>query len=718
MKYILVFTTYFLIFNNFILADQLNLTKKEKDWIKQHSVVKVSNQSDWAPCDYNRNGVARGYSVDLIKKLAEKSGIKVKFINAPSWSELLEKFNNNKIDLMHTMAWNKSRDNKYLFSAPYMPYKNSYIIRTDENSIHSSEDLDGKTIATGKDWDIVKTLKKKYPNATIIELPNSLSMLEALSMNKVDAIVDNINTIKFLMSENIITNVKHGGYIEDQAYKKKYLYFVAHKTSPELISILNKAYDNLTTTEKLDIQKKWFSKTNTKELVFTKEQHQYLKNKKVIKMCIDPNWMPYEKFDQNGKHIGMTAEYFKLFESKIGIPIKVVPSSTWTESIQIAKTRGCDIYSLAMETPERKEYMNFTSPYLSIPLVLATNMHVPFINDMRNIEDQRIGIVKGYAFNEIIRQKYKNIKVVDVKNINDGLQKVINGELYGFIGTLASVGYAFQKNFMGELKITGKFDEKWELGIGTRNDEPILQNIFEKSIQSISSRKHQDILNRYIAIKYEKGTDYSLIIKILVIATILAAIGIYAYRRLSLANKELKALQDKLVEQANRDPLTNLYNRRYLYDVASNLLTISKREKTDIGIIMLDIDNFKQINDTHGHAVGDEVIKSLSNILTTHTRESDIIARFGGEEFIVLLPHTDSKGATNIASKLRAIVENEIVTIDKNLKIKFTISLGVDNVLKDDKNIDSALNRADKALYKAKENGKNQLCIFKEGLSI
>jgi polar amino acid transport system substrate-binding protein len=708
---------YFLL-TSLLYAEPVELTKGEKDWIKKHPVVKVSNELDWAPFDFYKNGNPSGYSIDIIRKLFKTLGLKAEFVQGSTWSELLERFERKEIDLMHVMSKTEMRAKKFIYSNPYMDQTYSFMIQTKNTTIKSEIDLDGKRIAAGKDWHIVDILKKNYPNAQIIEYPNSATMVEALSLGNVDALIDNALTAHYIMSERFITNIKHGGYLDIDEKSTEHYYFVTNKENPELISILNKAYDALSIEEKLKLQKKWFFKEKKKLIELSDAERAYLKTKKTIKACIDPNWMPFEKFDHNGKHIGMTAEYFNIFRNKIGIPLEVVKTNTWAESINVAKSRGCDIYSLAMATPERQEYMDFTSPYLSIPLVLATKIDVPFIDNIKYLNKEKVGVVKGYAFNELIRQKYPNIEVVDVKDIDEGLQKVVNGELFGFIGTLASIGYVFQKNFIGELKITGKFDDRWELGIGTRNDEPLLHSIFEKAINSLSPQKHQDILNRYISIKYEKGRDYDLIIKILIFVSILAMIGIYFYRRLSLANKKLRELQKRLLEQANRDPLTNLYNRRYLYDIASDLLTIAKRENTHIGIIILDIDNFKQINDKFGHPAGDKVIKTLSNILNSHTRESDIIARFGGEEFVVLLPNTNMEGSYNIASKLRSIVESEKVDIDSNIEISFNISLGVDNTKVTDRSIDESLNRADKALYKAKENGKNQVCMFNEGLSI
>ncbi len=180
-----------------------------------------------------------------------------------------------------------------------------------------------------------------------------------------------------------------------------------------------------------------------------------------------------------------------------------------------------------------------------------------------------------------------------------------------------------------------------------------------------------------------------------------------------LLNEELIEAQSRLKEQTIRDPLTNLYNRRHLQDISQNLINISKREKTPLSILMLDIDKFKNINDTYGHSVGDDVIIQLALLLKNNTRESDVIARIGGEEFVILLPNTDKDGAFTIGHSLRELVEKETIIIDKNTNIHFTISLGVESVDNEyDFNIDEPLQRADKALYRAKESGRNRVVIF------
>jgi diguanylate cyclase (GGDEF)-like protein len=172
--------------------------------------------------------------------------------------------------------------------------------------------------------------------------------------------------------------------------------------------------------------------------------------------------------------------------------------------------------------------------------------------------------------------------------------------------------------------------------------------------------------------------------------------------------QKLEDIQLKLIEQANRDPLTDLYNRRYFNEIGKNLISISKRENQNLSVMIMDIDDFKNINDTYGHSVGDKVIIFVADILRSTARESDICVRFGGEEFVIVLPNTAFDASQNLAEKIRKKVEDARIVIPDNKDIKFTISVGISQVSKNDIKIESTLKRADEALYEAKTSGKNQ----------
>ncbi len=159
-----------------------------------------------------------------------------------------------------------------------------------------------------------------------------------------------------------------------------------------------------------------------------------------------------------------------------------------------------------------------------------------------------------------------------------------------------------------------------------------------------------------------------------------------------------------------RDPLTNLYNRRFLNEFFEKELEKVKRSDDYLSIIMIDLDNFKQVNDIYGHDGGDMALKATASIIDRVARKSDIAARFGGEEFILILPNTDKNGATNMAERIRTVIESSEIDVSSNQKIRVSASIGV-ATFNDDTRIDdyTVINIADKRLYQAKRTGKNRV---------
>ncbi|MFC1665943.1 GGDEF domain-containing protein [Pseudomonadota bacterium] len=177
----------------------------------------------------------------------------------------------------------------------------------------------------------------------------------------------------------------------------------------------------------------------------------------------------------------------------------------------------------------------------------------------------------------------------------------------------------------------------------------------------------------------------------------------------SLAYPILNALQYRdALEFARKDPLTGIYNRAALEEAMDREVNFAHRHKSELSLIILDIDSFKSINDKYGHTVGDAVLLRIVTHLTGVVRKSDFVARYGGEEFIVLMGSTDSKGALVLAQRILEKVASESV-IENGEPIKVTVSLGISSLNSQD-NPKSLLERADKNLYRAKLEGRNRIC--------
>jgi len=172
-----------------------------------------------------------------------------------------------------------------------------------------------------------------------------------------------------------------------------------------------------------------------------------------------------------------------------------------------------------------------------------------------------------------------------------------------------------------------------------------------------------------------------------------------------------KSLEKHLKELSIRDGLTQLYNRRYIFKLFQ--LEVEKFEKNNhpLSILMIDIDHFKKINDMFGHIMGDEVLKNIASVLKINLRDGDHIGRYGGEEFLIILPNTKSEEALNIIQKVKTIV-NELVWKDERLKVSFSGGIIEINLKNSYEKLEDAIDIADKLLYKAKNNGRNRIEVL------
>lgn len=179
--------------------------------------------------------------------------------------------------------------------------------------------------------------------------------------------------------------------------------------------------------------------------------------------------------------------------------------------------------------------------------------------------------------------------------------------------------------------------------------------------------------------------------------------------RLGEKNDELQRANEILSQLSITDGLTKLHNHRYFQDHLTREIKRVSRTKNPLSLILIDLDDFKLLNDTHGHAAGDEVLVSVASIMNDSARESDLIARYGGEEFVILMPNTDLAGGVHLAEKIRMAVESTRLIIGDNMKpIDITISLGVSLYSGDRREFFA---EADRALYRAKAAGKNCVVI-------
>jgi len=282
---------------------------------------------------------------------------------------------------------------------------------------------------------------------------------------------------------------------------------------------------------------------------------------------------------------------------------------------------------------------------------------------------------------------------------------VRNGELFAYVGVLPIIAYYLQNEKYTDIKISGKLNTDLNLTFSIRKDNPLLQSIVNKSIATVPTREVEQIANKWFSVTYEDGIDYTLFWQIISISSLIVVIVLYWNQRLRKTMLELRRLQQQLEITATTDQLTGLINRRQFETILDYEISRADRQHSQFGLILIDIDFFKNINDTHGHSVGDQVLVGVAKILSSRARKTDHVARWGGEEFAIICPDIDLPNSIAFAESLRQILAEQIFPEVNHL----TASFGVTAYEPGDSSHTIFIN-ADKALYKAKEQGRNKVC--------
>ena len=436
----------------------------------------------------------------------------------------------------------------------------------------------------------------------------------------------------------------------------------------------------------IDIDDLIYTKHLNNSFTLSKEESDYLKNKKEIKFCIDPDWMPFEKIEDN-KHIGISADYVDIIESKLNVPITLVQTKSWSESLSKAKERVCDIIPLIVKTDNRDKYLNFTSPYIKLLLVMAGGIEDSFIEDINQYKNKKIGISKDYAFGEILKAKYPHLNFVEVENMKDGFEQIQKGQISGFIENLTTIGFAIQKNYIGQIKIIAKLNETLEAGISSRNDEPILNSIFQKALDSIDSKKREEIYNKWVYVNYQKETNYDSLNKLLFIIIGFILIFILFYRqyllkkmneelnekikiemkkneektRISIQQSRMASMGEMLENIAHqwRQPLSTISVAASGIEIKKELNILNDEELSDS---LRHIKNATQylsntIDDFRNFFVKDKIPSNI-NIRNTLNKTIDLISSTLAKEEITLIRNIQNINFTSYENELIQVLMN------------------------------------------------------------
>ncbi|PSW08724.1 hypothetical protein C9J01_22975 [Photobacterium rosenbergii] len=692
------------------------LTDEEQIYIRNNPTVLLGGGEGFAPLIYqNAEGELVGYDRDVADLIEKETGLEIHFVLG-NWNKIQHEVKQGRLDGMSAISSSRAREDSFSFTSPYFSSQPVVVVsRANPKNIQELEDLHQKVAAVQLGNIAMERMTKSLGDIEIVYFEHPDQVLKAVAENTVDFAVKG-ESLHFVASRLGLEQHITTKFVLDQRLR---LNFAFGKNNEVLTTIFNKAIENIGQFKLRQIKEHWFHTVERQVIELSQSEKEYLYQKKSLSFCVHPNWYPFESIETEQVG-GMTSDFISHFQNVLGLPFEVYPTQTWGESLSSVAEGLCDILPMAMQTPSRSRHLSFTAPYIKLALVLATREDVQFIDSLEDLKGKSIGIFNNTAYSELLKERDLEINLIQVNDVEHGLKLVSKGVLFGMIDALPAINHYLQTTSFNDLKISGRFDEKWQLSLATSKGNTELFNILNKLVKTIDNDLNKRVLNKYISVRHESYLDTYIIYRVIAGALLVIAFFIWRDRKIKKESQLIKGLyqelrsKDEKLQQVNKelellsytDTLTGIGNRRMLDIALLTQFSRCKNEGVTSAVVLFDIDYFKLINDTFGHQVGDEFLIDLTQTVEKNIRHIDIFGRWGGEEFLLILPNCTLQQAMDMTERLRTVIES---TNFKSVG-KRTVSFGIAK-LSASSGINFTLRKADNALYEAKERGRNCVSV-------
>ncbi len=611
----------------------LNLTKEEKEYISNKRVLKVHNEKNWPPYNFNENGVAKGFSIDYTNLLAKKLNMDVEYVYGYSWDEFLELLKNKEIDIINNISKNKQREEYIDFTDIFHTAANAIYVKNGSENLDSLEKLKNKTIIMPKGFFAQQLIEKYYPEINQILVKDSLEALRQLSLGKADATIGKKNVLDYIISTNNISGVTATNFVDDNRLVSLIRMGIP-KGEKELQSILQKAQDSVSDEELLTLKRKWFGEqsfTKKNETFLTNKEKIYLKEKKEIRYCMNYDINPISFLEDN-KPMGISIDILENFKNSLDISFKYIPTNSFKQSVEFLNKKRCDIIPTIENNDILLEGINTTYPYLTYKLAIITRKNIPVVPSLEDIIDKPIALKNDSQLISEFKSVFPDINIIKTENYHKSLESVNNNKAYFTLAPLPIASYYMAEYAMSDLYISRYTNLTYNINMAVSNSEPILFDILNKSIKNLSQKDKREIISKWSTNGIKEKFDYDLFWKITFLIFIVFVVIIYRQIVLNRHNNELKkanneiallknSLEDKIVEeiQKNEQKTKQLIQQSRLAQMGELINMIAHQWRQPLTAISATINNLS-LKMILGKEIDKEVLEKELSLINDYAQ--------------------------------------------------------------------------------------------------
>jgi ABC-type amino acid transport substrate-binding protein/signal transduction histidine kinase len=544
----------------------LGLTEAERAFIETHPVV-VFSDSIWEPLSMLDNGKVQGIFHDFYEIVSAMTGLAFKFEpqgDSRDFGKILAALRDKRIDIIDGTGRTADREKYALFAGPFLRFPMAIVSR-DDVMAGSIFELHGKRVAVASGSTAYEYARDNHPELELVVVEDPAAALLAVASGQAQAMLDNLAVVTYGIRKAGLSNLKVSG-LTDYVFD---IYALVRNDMPELASILDKALKAIPVWDKAAIMAKWLplyasGQTAARaeasggvqgqagpapapaRVTLNRREREFVQRKGALRYCVDPDWPPMERIDESGRYEGMVADVLALLAARLDVDLRLAPTANWTQTLEAAEKGGCDFIAAAVDTPERERFLDFTSPYLRLPLVAVTRADHPFVDGPKTLERSRVGVVKGHATANILRGKYPSLDVVDVPGESEGLAQVASGGLDAFVDVLPAMAYRIGKERLTGLKIAGRLDEYLDLAVAVPQGKSEVLTIFQKGVNSLTAAELDAIFKKWVAVRFEHGFDYTLVWRVAAGAALIVLVIVWWNRKLTRLNRTIRQAHEEL----------------------------------------------------------------------------------------------------------------------------------------------------------------------------
>lgn len=723
-------------------ASELSLTAKEKVWLNAHPVIRVGMDPDYAPYEWiDKDGQYVGLAVDYLRRMEPVLGVRFEIVKGMSWAEAIEMTQRGELDLLSSIVKTPERSKFLTYSEPYRNLQTVIIDHGQGGFIGSLAQLAGQRVVVEKGYFTQELLTQDHPDIQLLIASSTQEALSLLMDGKADAYVGDLGAINYAIKKTRRNSLRFSGQTEYQSQHR----FAVTKANTELASLLNKAMATIPAEETDALFNRWMG-LQIVQGIQTETLLKYGTGLALLFLLFG-YWVYRLRREINDRRAA-DARIHTILETSLDAVISMNAQGQITDWNTRAETMfgwaksealGRMLDDTIIPQRHRAAHRHGLARFLMTQESHVLNRRVEMTALRRNGEEFPIDLSisflkKGDAteFNAFIADTSERQQRADkLRELTNQLKE--SETLYRLL-TEDALDVIWRTDCALRIIYISPADERVR---GFRADEVIGHHVFDMFTPEGIAAVKQIMVQRQVAeqdgaqagvmtfeVQHRCKDGRLLWGEVFSKPERDASGAITGYHGITREITERKLMQDQVRQLAFYDPLTQLPNRRLLNDRLSQAMALGKRTGCHGALMVLDLDNFKSLNDAHGHLVGDLLLIEVARRLTVCVREMDTVARFGGDEFVVMLSELSPDRAASV-SQASLIAEDIRLSLSAPYRLDIrpdaspettsaytvehhcTASIGVLVFMGTETNQTEVLKQADALMYQAKDAGRN-----------